>query len=323
MPLSPSPEADITSISYTFLSAQTTTMPSSTSKKVYVIGATGNIGIKVVNSLLAREVPTTIYVRDVERSRTLFTSSSNAATHLTYVQGDYADLSAFKSSIVDHTRLFLLVADVQNMPTIKQDLGTIAYTAGVKQIVDLSSRFALLDWRTSFIGESHRLAEERLYQLALQHGGTVVSLRPSRFFTNHIWTKDALTHLNAVVDCHPSDLKVEYISIDDIADVATVVLTDPIEKHQSRAYTLIGDSVDGITRASYFEQILNKPIVYKQVTPQELVDTMIKTDSPWPLAYDMATVDTTRVPTDVVPILLGRPYETLESWFIKNKELFV
>jgi uncharacterized protein YbjT (DUF2867 family) len=167
------------------------------------------------------------------------------------------------------------------------------------------------------------LAEERLYQLALKHGGTVVSLRPSRFFTNHTWTKDALTHLNAVVDCHPFDLKVEYISIDDIADVATVVLTDPIEKHQSRAYTLIGDSVDGVTRASYFAQILNKSIVYKQVTPQELVDTMVKTDSPWPFAYDLATVDTTRGPTDAVPILLGRPYETLESWVLKNKELFV
>jgi uncharacterized protein YbjT (DUF2867 family) len=298
-------------------------MSSSTIEKVYVIGATGNIGANVVNSLLARKVATTIYVRDVEKSRALFASSTNAATHLTHVQGDYSDFSAFESSIVGHSRLFLLVADLENMPTIKQDLGAIAYSAGVKQIVDLSSRFALLDWRTSCIGEAHRLSEERLYQLALKHGGTVVSLRPSRFFTNHTWIKGALTHLNAIVDCHPSDRKLEYISIDDIADVATVVLTDPIEKHQSRAYTLIGDSVDGATRASYFGRILNRPIDYKQVTPKELVDTMVKTDSPWPFAYDLATVDTTRGPTDAVPILLGRPYETLESWVLKNKELFV
>lgn len=298
-------------------------MSPSTSEKVYVLGATGNIGIKVVTSLLARKVPTTIYVRDVNKSRALFDSAANASTHLTYVQGDYADLSAFKSSVVGHTRVFLLVADVQNMPTIKRELGAIAYTSGVKQIVDLSSRFTLLDWRTSFIGESHRLAEERLYQLALEHGGQVVSLRPSRFFTNHLWTKDTLTDLNAVVDCHPADRKLEYISIDDIADVATVVLTEPIEKHQSRAYVLIGDSVDGATRATYFGKALNRPIEYKQVTPKELVDSMVSTDSPWPLAYDMATVDTTRDPTDTVPILLGRPYETLESWILENKALFV
>ncbi|KAI8331867.1 hypothetical protein BC941DRAFT_403153 [Chlamydoabsidia padenii] len=289
------------------------------SDKVYVIGATGNIGIKVVTNLLAQGISTTIFVRNVEKSRALFKDN----IHLTLVEGDYTNLLAFKSSIAGHSRLFLLIADLPKMPSIKSELGDIAYEAGVQQIVDLSSRFVQLDWRTSFIGETHRLAEERLYALALKYNRYLVTLRPSRFFTNHSWTANTIKSMGAVIDCHPADLKVEYISIDDIADVAVKVLTDPVDRHGNYAYTLIGDHVDGRTRAEYFSQALGRPIVYTKMSPKEMFDSSVQHGQPIPLAMDIATVDTTDPPTHVVPILLGRPYETLESWIHNNKEQFM
>ncbi|KAI8331885.1 hypothetical protein BC941DRAFT_474625 [Chlamydoabsidia padenii] len=265
-----------------------------------------------VYSLIAQGISTTIIVRNVEKSRGLFKDNN---THLTLVEGDYTNQSAFKSSVAGHSRLFLLVADLPQLPRIKSELGDIAYEAGVQQIVDLSSRFVQLDWRTSFIGETHRLA--------LKYNRYLVSLRPSRLFTNHSWAASTIKFKGAVIDCHPADQKVEYVSVDDTADVAVKVLTDPVDRHSNYAYNLIGDHVDGRTRAEYFSQALGRPIAYSKVIPKELCDAGVQFGQPFPIAMDLATVKTTNPPTHVILNLLGRPYETLEPWINKNKEQFM
>ncbi|ORZ26047.1 hypothetical protein BCR42DRAFT_486112 [Absidia repens] len=285
------------------------------SEKVYVIGATGNIGTKVVRDLLAKGVETTIYVRSAEKSKSLFGESKL----LNVVEGDYADMTKFKASIPGHTRLFLVIADLDNMPALKEEIAADAYEGGVKQIVDLSSRFAQFPWKTSIIGEAHHLAEERIYALALKHKRNVVTLRPSRFHANHLWVDNPTIKAESTIyDSNEDHMKLEWISTDDIADVATLILTDPTEVHGNRAYPLIGDSVDGPTRASYFSKALGRTITYKYVDPRDKYQTLLKSHIPPQIALDLATVQTFDPPTLIVPILLGRPYETLESWINKN-----
>ncbi|KAI8079865.1 uncharacterized protein BX664DRAFT_341644 [Halteromyces radiatus] len=288
-------------------------------EKVYVIGATGNIGQKAVQNLLAKGVATTIYVRDVEKSKNLFKENKL----LTIVQGDYDNLQKFKETIGGHTRLFYLITDLPRMPVLKEQLASWAYEAGVKQIVDISSRFTQFPWRTSFIGEAHRLAEEKVYHLALKHNRNFVALRPSRFFINHLWVDGpTIKEENAIYDSNENDAKIEWISTDDIADVATLVLTDPVEKHGNMAYPLIGDSVTGPDRAAIFTEALGRTITYKKVSATEKYNGMIKNNIPHGIALDIAVVDTFDPPTKIVPVLLGRPYETLKEWVFKNKDAF-
>lgn len=293
----------------------------SSNEKIYVIGATGNIGERVVKQLLAKGAHITIYVRDVEKCKSLFQENNQT---LTIVQGDYSDFTLFEKSIAGHSRLFLLIADLYQMPVIKEKVAKIAYESGVKQIVDLSSRFAQFPWRTSYIGEAHRLSEEKIYNLALKHNAYTVALRPSRFFSNHLFADaPSIKAEKTIYGSQPPDEKVEWISTDDIADIAVVVLTDPIEKHSNLAYTIIGDSVDGKTRAELISKATGHSIQYKHVSHEQLYQNLLNNGLPNPIALDIATVVTDLPPTHVAKIILGRDYETLGEWFENNKDNFI
>ena len=71
------------------------------------------------------------------------------------------------------------------MPTIKRAIATEAYAAGIKQVVDISSLAVTLPWRSSFLGNTHRLTEEAI--LAIPHRKNYMALRPTMFMTNHLW----------------------------------------------------------------------------------------------------------------------------------------
>ncbi|OZJ01758.1 hypothetical protein BZG36_05522 [Bifiguratus adelaidae] len=150
--------------------------------KIYVIGATDNIGRRLVQALLKENIPTTVYTRNPDKARAKFGHAST----LNIVKGDYEDLDAFTESITGHTRLYLMVADVHNTPEIKVAVSKIAYGSGVRQVVDVSSRGASWPWRTSYIGHMHRLSEEGIF--AIPNRGHYVALRPSGFMTNILWT---------------------------------------------------------------------------------------------------------------------------------------
>ncbi|KAI8066377.1 hypothetical protein BC940DRAFT_65785 [Gongronella butleri] len=289
------------------------------SEKIFVTGASGDIGRKVVYALLEKKIPVTVYVRDVQKSKELFKDNELVSV----VEGDYDNLDNLEKAMPGHTRLFLMCADLPRMPIIKPAIASIAYKAGVKQIVDLSSRFTMFPWRTSVIGEAHRLAEERVYALALEHNANFVALRPSRFFTNHLWADiKMIKEQNTLFDTQDADAPIEWVSTDDIAEVGAHVLSDAIENHANFAYPLISDSVTHAQRAEIFSKALGRTIEYKQVPPAQRYRILQGVGLPAPMAYDLSTVDTCLPPTTVVNILLNRPNKTLEDWVVAHKDHF-
>ncbi|KAI8073357.1 hypothetical protein BC940DRAFT_268156 [Gongronella butleri] len=285
--------------------------------KILVTGATGGVAQKIVKDLLAKGVAVTAYVRSKDKCAQMFGDSAG----LSIVEGGYDDLKALKHAMPGHTRVFLMCADLPRMAEIKTNIAVMAYDAGVKQIVDLSSRFTQFPWRTSFIGESHLLAEKQIYELALKKNRFYVAIRPSRFMSNHFWV-DAMSikEEKLILDCQPADALVEWISPDDISDVSTAVLTDPVEKHVNFGYTLIGDNVSNAKRAELWTKALGQKITYKPLTPVERYNSLLGIGLPHPMAFDLSSVPTNQPPNLVVPILLGRPYQKLEEWIEKNKD---
>ena len=153
-------------------------------EKIFVVGGTGNIGSRVIKELLQTESNSvTAYVRSVEKAQQLFGNPSN----LTLIQGDYNNLTLFEKSIAGHSRLFLVVhdPDIHDIPKHAAALGERAYGAGVQQIVTVSGLWAAFPYRSSFIGDASYKAETAL--ASIPNRGTLVTLRPSVFMTNHLW----------------------------------------------------------------------------------------------------------------------------------------
>lgn len=287
------------------------------SERIFVTGGAGNVGRKVVQELADNHVRTTVYTKDVVNAYDLFSNDCS----LTFVEGDYNDMDAFAKAIVGHTRLFLLVVDVRRLADIKVQYAQIAYQAGIKQIVDISSNMVSKAWRYNFASAAQGPAERAL--LNLPGRAAYVTLRPSSFMTNHLYFDAVSLRQGTLVGVVAPDYKQEWISTNDIALAAANILQEPIEKHANAVYDMIGDSVSPSERADIFSKVLGREIKYYQVRPLErykLLKEHIKI--PHSIAYAYCSRDPQRDVNIELEILLRREPETLELWIANNKQYF-
>lgn len=164
---------------------------STLTERIFVIGATGEIGSRVVKTLVRKGIQTTAYIRDEIKAKELFADEIHSNC-LQFVIGDYSTIDVYKNSIEGHSRLFLLVLAkpkaATSMKVVKETLGNIAYEQGVRQIVDLSSFTVRHFGRQGAIGYLHTTAEEVLWKIAEQNPNqrSLVVLRPGAFMSNHL-----------------------------------------------------------------------------------------------------------------------------------------
>ncbi|KAI7848302.1 hypothetical protein BDC45DRAFT_574994 [Circinella umbellata] len=285
-------------------------------ERIYFIGGTGGVGSKAVQDVLAQGIPVTIYTRQPEKSN--FKDRPN----VTLVKGDYDDLAPFESSITGHTRLFLLVANIGNMPRIKGILSKIAYTAGVKQIVDISS-LTIDAYPFTFVAQAHLRSEEAI-RAAQNDNSSYVSIRPWRFMSNLVWQQQSIKVQGQLVSATPLHTVQAWISPGDIGALAAIVLTEPIEKHGNAIYPMVGELLSNNDRAQILSKVFNHSIGYKQCTIQEQYGVLTEIFSGFhKMAYDFAQdfkPDHNYSPG--LSLILGREPETLEQWLTNNKNLF-
>ncbi|KAI8089040.1 uncharacterized protein BX664DRAFT_332023 [Halteromyces radiatus] len=293
-------------------------------ERILVIGATGNIGKKLVQELTDRKVATTIYVRNPIKAKDLFGSVSD--DYLTVVQGDFDDLTPLKEALPGHTRLFLLVPAFNGLPRNKKNIASLAYEAGVEQIVDLSSLGASLPSRTIFLGREHQLAEDAILELAHHHSSdkrrTVVNLRPGRF-TSNLLAYDRPTQ-NEFIGLVDAQVPQTWISPNDIAIVAANILTDDIDKHGDAVYELLGDAVTGAQTAEILTRVLGRPYTYKQISAWEKYQLASQSGMiPHRIIYDLITISDSsfKVTPGLTVLLNGNAPETLEAYITANAHL--
>ncbi|KAG2193487.1 hypothetical protein INT47_005012 [Mucor saturninus] len=289
----------------------------STQDRVFIVGGTGNIGTKLVQDLLEKKVPMTLYARTPSKIESMFPNSTEL---INIVQGDYSDLTSLETGIKGHSRLFLLVSDFSDFVNLKKNIAKIAYDSGVKQIVDISSFTVNMGWRTSYIGALHYGAEKAIFDLPGR--GNLVALRPGRFMSNVV-DHSRPNADNKIFDCLPGDLSYGFISTNDIGAVAAVVLSEAIEKHGDAVYSLTGDITNGHQRAQIISDIVGREINYQQVKPIQKYNKIMESGHfPHLFAMDLAagldSCPDDRV-TPEISILLGREPETVKEFLVANK----
>jgi uncharacterized protein YbjT (DUF2867 family) len=182
---------------------------SSSKERVFVIGASGNIGIGVVRGLIKKGIDTTAYVRSEEKAKDLFKDELTTG-HLAIVVGTYSSVDIYSKAIQGHTRLFFLVGETGSKPTsmkqIKETFSKIAYEKNVRQIVDLSSASVTTLGKQGIIGYVHTTAEEKLWALAEENPEqrSLVVLRPAMFMSNLLhFDVHSVKNGNKLVGCGP------------------------------------------------------------------------------------------------------------------------
>jgi len=290
---------------------------------IFILGATGNIGSFVVKGLIANGVRTTIFAREEEKAKNLFSSEFSTGL-LSLVKGDYDDEEIFASSIAGHTRLLMLIGDIERMTELKEKWGKIAYDSGVKQIVDISSFTVHLN-KFGPISEAHTNGEESLRKV--RGDNFLVILRPGYFMTNTLHNDTrTIKGFSKIIGPAPPEFHLPCVDPRDIADVALRVFLDPLETHgHVMVYDISPDPLTQLEKAQVYSRVLGREITYEQLPVEEVYNRMTGNGLSHRTAYDLISLilkDYSKA-TPQVCILTRKPVRTFEMWVEDNKDAFL
>jgi uncharacterized protein YbjT (DUF2867 family) len=189
---------------------------------ITVMGATGNVGRRIVHRLLAAGEDVRALGRNPEALAAL--AAAGAETRA----GDAADpaflAAAFRGADAVHTLLPYSPASPDfraEQARLGEAIVTAVRESGVRKVVALSSLGADLPQGTGFIAASLHPQEQRLRAL---EGVDVLLLRPTLFFESIVAAVETVEAIGINVDVVDPDVPVPMIATTDIAEVAADAL---------------------------------------------------------------------------------------------------
>ena len=269
-----------------------------TNDTTLVLGATGKTGRRIAARLRLHGTPV------------------RAASRSSQTPFDWGDPDTWDAALRGVAAAYV-IAPATTGPV--HDFVARAEAAGVQRLVLLSGRGADT-WGDSTFGLDMRDAEEAVRASAMDW--TV--LRPNNFDQNF---DEELFHAPVVAGelaLPAGDVPEPFIDIEDVADVAARVLTEP-GRHEGRIYELSGpralpfaEAVDLIARAA------GRTITYKQISPAEYTAALVEegmSESDAHHLTDMYVVmerGLISTTTDGVSEVLGRPARTFEEYVLRT-----
>lgn len=213
-----------------------------------ILGGTGTVGHEVVEALLARGEQVRVVTRDEQKARTLPSGAVG-------VIGDLADPACYKTVFHELETLFLLNAVT---PTeLQEGLAAVneARRAGARRVVYFSVQDA--EKGAAIPHFASKLAIER----ALRESGVpFVILRPSNFFQNDEWMREAIVQ-HGVYPQPIGGVGLSRVDVRDIAAAAANALTSPA--YDGRTYALVGpEPLTGEACARAYAQALGREVRY-------------------------------------------------------------
>ncbi|MFB4283997.1 NAD(P)H-binding protein [Nonomuraea sp. MTCD27] len=258
-----------------------------------VLGATGKTGRRVAARLRAAG------------------KTVRAASRSSEMRFDWADPATWDDAVDGVSAVYVIAPEV---PGPAHEFVPRAVAAGVRRFVLLSGRGADT-WGDSPFGLDVRSAEEAVRACGVEWS----ILRPTNFSQNFdedffhapIMAGELALPARGIVE--------PFIDVDDIADVAVALLTEP--GHAGRTYELSGPR--GLTFGEATEEIARasgRPVRYVEVSPEEFVAALVAQGfSPEAASYaremfDLMRRGVTAEVTDDVHHVLGRPARDFETY---------
>ena len=216
--------------------------------KILVTGGTGTVGSHVVRELAARGGEIVVLTRDTSKAATL-------PKGVQAVQGDLNKPETVRRIFNGIDRVFLLNPVAQTEAHEGLLALTGMRTAGVKRVVYVSVQNAdKAAWLPHF---GSKVGVESAIKVS---GLPYTILRPSNFFQNDYWLKDAILSYGV----YPQPLGNTGVSRVDVRDIAEVAATALLEDgHEGRTYDVVGpEPLTGTAVAHEWSRALGREITY-------------------------------------------------------------
>lgn len=216
--------------------------------KHLVLGGTGTVGSRVVKGLVEKGENVRVLTRSLERARELPDGASG-------VVGDLLDPDTYGQVFSDFDSLFILNAVA---PTELHE-GLVALAegkrAGAKRIVHLSVQAA-----DAGLHIPHFASKVQIEHAIRESGVPYTILRPSNFFQNDFWFKEAVLE-HGVYPQPLGDVGVSRVDVGDIAAAAVRALTE--SDFENRTITLVGpEALSGQACADVVGKALGRDIAF-------------------------------------------------------------
>lgn len=285
---------------------------------ILVTGATGTIGNEVIEALSAENVRVRAGVHSIIKG-----DRFRVFPNVDLVKIDFSRPESLRVAYTGVTRVFQVTPNIENQVEAEKQLIDEAKLTGVKQIVKLSASGADAEPGIQ-LGRRHREAEKYLESSGIPY----VILRPTSFMQNFITYQGASILQEGKIYLPLGTGKVSYIDANDIAAVATKVLTQP--GYDSRILELTGPEAISVTEvAAILSRVSGREITYVDVPeeaarqamqnqhmPDWMVDAMLELNSILKAGYG-ATV------TNTVEQVTGRPARTFKQFAQDNAHCFI
>lgn len=280
--------------------------------RALIFGATGNIGSRVTERLIARGERPAVFVRDAKKARALFGSQVDLQV------GDLEQSDSLPAALAGIDEVFL-VTDGPALEERDRAVALAAKAAGVRHVVKLST----LDVHSGVgTGPWHARGE-----LAVRDSGVAFTfVQPAGFMLNAFGWSQSIRE-RGVLRSSTGEGKIAFIHPDDIADVAVEALINREHDGQSLVITgaqalSYGEMAQAIGRA------IGKRVRFEELTDQQALAGVVRWAGKGP--YADALVDIWRAVregrldtvTDGVQRVLGRRPISFDQWAEENADAF-
>jgi uncharacterized protein YbjT (DUF2867 family) len=284
--------------------------------KVFVIGATGNIGRELVEQLARAGVCVRVGVRDPAKAAGL------AAAGIEIAAADYDKADPLAFAMKGCEKVFFVNPLTHAMADQAAVVAQAAKRAGITHVVRSSGMGADAPSPT-LLGRWHREAEKAIEASGIPY----THLRPNSFMQNFAHLHGhSIRARNAFY--HPlGDGRTSYVDVRDIAGAAVAALTTP--GHENKGYTLTGPAaISGGEAAEILSRVLDRPIAYVDVPEAAARKAMIQIGMP-PIIVDALSQHLacmkeglTAIVTTAVEAMTGRAAISFEKFAQDNAPAF-
>lgn len=243
---------------------------------ILVTGATGRVGIQVVEQLLKRHADVRVLVRDP--------SKADFPAQVEVVQGEMLDIDSLRRAFKGVSSFFLLNAVVADEFTQALLALNIAREQGVERVVYLSVLHA-----DRFTNVPHFAVKSGAERMIEQMGFSATILRAAYFIDNEVMARDAIFDHGV----YPMPIGGQGIAMVDVRDIAEVAAIELLRRAQAPGklaidtINLVGpDTLTGSDIATIWTEVLGRTVNYGGDDPSGFEQTMANFMPTW-MAYEM------------------------------------